>query len=95
MDKFLTSIFNGGLIHAWWLKGYRSKELQKSKREAGKIFENSRNKWKDKCRDSKYELKLLKNRNRYLKKRKDELSKKVKQLEKQLGQYEQKKKHWD
>lgn len=56
-----------------------------------KFFENSRNKWKNKCRDSKYKIKLLKNRNCYLKKRKDELNKKVKQLEKQLGQYEQKK----
>ena len=60
-----------------------------------KFFENSRNKWKAKCRDSKYEIKLLKNRNRYLQKRKDELSKKVKQIETQLRQYELKKKHGD
>ena len=57
-----------------------------SKRKLVKFFEKSRNKWKDKCREAKYQLKLLHNRMRYLEKSKNNSKKRVQQLEAELRQ---------
>jgi hypothetical protein len=45
------------------------------------FFEHSRNNWKSKCQQAKYQVKLLQNKVRYLEKRKVELNKRVKELE--------------
>jgi uncharacterized protein YlxW (UPF0749 family) len=50
------------------------------------FFKNSRDKWKAKCQDAKYQVKLLKNRIRHMDKRKAELKQQVKALKKELKQ---------
>ncbi len=50
------------------------------------FFKNSRDKWKAKCQDAKYQVKLLNNRIRHMAKRKDELKQQVKSLKKELKQ---------
>ena len=50
------------------------------------FFEQSRNRWKSKFKDSKSNVKRLENRNRYLKKRNHELKEKVKNLESEINQ---------
>lgn len=56
------------------------------------FFERSRNKWKTKCQEAKYQVKLLQNKVRYLEKRKVELNKRVKELKKELRQNREEKK---
>jgi uncharacterized protein YlxW (UPF0749 family) len=56
------------------------------------FFEHSRNNWKTKCQEAKYQVKLLQNKVRYLEKRKNELNKRVKELEKELRQHRDEKK---
>jgi len=50
------------------------------------FFEQSRNRWKSKFKESKFNVKRLENRNRYLKKRNIELKEKVKNLESKINQ---------
>lgn len=57
-----------------------------------KFFNKSRDKWKSKCLDAKYKIKLLRNQVRYMEKSKAELKIKIKELEKKLEQAELKKK---
>ncbi len=56
-----------------------------------RFFEESRGKWKARCLDAKYRIKLLTNKIRYLEKRKAELSKRVKELEMELEELQKKK----
>lgn len=56
-----------------------------------RFFEESRDKWKARCLDAKYRIKLLTNKIRYLEKRKAELSKRVKELEMALEELQKKK----
>ena len=56
-----------------------------------RFFEESRDKWKARCLDAKYRIKLLTNKIRYLEKRKAELSKRVKELEMELEELQKKK----
>jgi polyhydroxyalkanoate synthesis regulator phasin len=56
-----------------------------------RFFEESRDKWKTKCTDAKYRIKLLSNKIRYLEKRKAELNERVKALEKELEELQKKK----
>lgn len=53
-------------------------------RKLSKLFKNSRNQWKAKCRKAKYKIKLLKNKIQYLEKSKDNLKMKLKRLENEL-----------
>lgn len=62
------------------------------KRKLVRFFEKSRDKWKEKCQEAKYSVKLLRNQVRYLEKRKSELAQRVKDLEDELGEYRRKKK---
>lgn len=48
------------------------------------FFKGSRDKWKSKCQDAKYQIKLLKKRLLYMEKRRAELKWKIKTLEKEL-----------
>ena len=56
-----------------------------------RFFEGSRDKWKARCLDAKYRIKLLTNKIRYLEKRKADLSKRVKELEMELEELQKKK----
>jgi uncharacterized protein YlxW (UPF0749 family) len=56
------------------------------------FFEQSRNRWKSKFKESKSKVKRLENRNRYLKKRNTELKEKVKNLESEIIQFRLKEK---
>lgn len=59
-------------------------EFKSPVRKLVPFFRDSRDKWKAKCQDAKYQVKLLKNRIRQMDKRKAELKQKVKVLEKEL-----------
>jgi chromosome segregation ATPase len=48
------------------------------------FFKGSRDKWKEKCQEAKYQIKLLKKRLAYTKKRKDEMKNKIETLEEKL-----------
>jgi len=50
------------------------------------FFEESRDRWKSKYKESKSNVKRLENRNRYLKKRNTQLKEKVKNLESKITQ---------
>lgn len=56
-----------------------------------RFFEESRDQWKAKCLNAKYQVKLLSNKIRYLEKRKADLNKKVKELERELEELQKKK----
>jgi hypothetical protein len=47
-------------------------------------FKKSRNQWKAKCQEAKYQVKLLKNKIRYVDQRKEDLKRRVKELEKEI-----------
>ena len=51
------------------------------------FFEQSRNRWKSKFKESKSNVKRLENRNKYLKNRNAELKEKVKNLESEINQF--------
>ncbi len=57
-----------------------------------KFFKGSRDKWKAKCRDAKYKLKLKTNNIKYLKNRNAELKARIKELEKQVDTLQNEKK---
>jgi len=57
-----------------------------------RFFEGSRNKWKRKTKDAKYQIKLLRKKLKYLEKNKQEDKKHSKNLEKQLQQMQGKEK---
>ena len=59
-------------------------EFKSPLRKLVPFFRDSRDKWKAKCQDAKYQAKLLKNRIRHMDKCKAELKLKVKVLEKEL-----------
>jgi chromosome segregation ATPase len=61
-------------------------EFKSPVRKLVPFFRDSRDKWKAKCQNAKYQVKLLKNRIRHMDKRKTELKQKVKALEKELKQ---------
>lgn len=61
-------------------------------RKLVRFFEKSRDKWKEKCLEAKYKVKLLRNQVRYMEKRKTELKQRIKELENELGEYRRKKK---
>ena len=62
------------------------KDYKSPKRILFRFFEKSRNKWKEKCKEAKYQNKLLQNKNRYLKKDKEVFKNRVKELESELRQ---------
>ena len=53
-------------------------------RKLSRFFESSRDKWKHKCKEAKYQVKILKNRVRFLENSKAELKNRVNELEKEL-----------
>ena len=63
-----------------------TKRFKSPLRKLVPFFEQSRNRWKSKFKDSKSNAKRLENRNRYLKKRNHELKEKVKNLESEINQ---------
>jgi septation ring formation regulator EzrA len=73
---------------------FTTKSYKSPKRKLIRFFEKSRNKWKDKCRQAKYQIcrqakyqiKLLRNRIRYLEKSKTISKNRVKALEAELEQ---------
>ena len=42
------------------------KKYKSPKRKLVRLFENSRDKWKQKAKDAKYQIKLLRKKNKYL-----------------------------
>ncbi len=54
------------------------------------FFKKSRDSWKTKCHEAKYQVKLLKNKIRYLERRKTELNDEVKKLKKELDSVQKK-----
>lgn len=62
----------------------KGSKYKSPRRKLVKIFEDGRDKWKKKCQEAKYTVKLLSNKVRYLEKRKSELTLRVKELEKEL-----------
>ena len=65
---------------------FTTKDYKSPKRKLIRFFEKSRNKWKEKCRQTKYQIKLLRNRIRYLEKSKTISKNRVKELEAELEQ---------
>ncbi|MDY6894326.1 MAG: hypothetical protein SVO01_02745 [Thermotogota bacterium] len=73
-----------------------TKNYKSPRRKLVKFFETSRDKWKEKCLDAKYQIKLLKSKIRNLenskakyKNRAKEYEAKLKKLEKQARKMEQ------
>ena len=62
-------------------------EFKSPVRKLVPFFRDSRDKWKAKCQDAKYQVKLLKNRIRHMDKRKSELKQRVKVHEKELKRF--------
>lgn len=69
-----------------------SKEYKSPKRKLIRFFEGSRNKWKKKAKDAKYQIKLLRKRLKSLEKSKNEFKKSTKDLKKQVQQLKEKEK---
>ena len=67
-------------------QNYETKNYKSPKRILLRFFEKSRDKWKDKCKEAKYQIKLLRNKIRYLEKNKTAFKNKVKGLESELLQ---------
>jgi len=67
------------------------KSYKSPARKLIRFFEESRDQWKAKCLNAKYQIKLLSNKIRYLEKRKSDLTKKVKELERELEELQKKK----
>ncbi len=67
-------------------QNYEIKKYKSPKRILLRFFEKSRNKWKDKCKAAKYQIKLLRNKIRYLEKNKVVFKNRVKRLEAELQQ---------
>ncbi len=63
-----------------------TKIYKSPKRKLVRFFEKSRNKWKDKCQQAKYQIKLLRNKIRYLENNKTIYKERVKELEAKLHQ---------
>jgi|SaaInl8_200m_RNA_FD_contig_121_118149_length_5483_multi_6_in_0_out_0_6 chromosome segregation ATPase len=77
-------------------KAEQSEELKRyksPKRILLRFFEKSRNKWKAKCKEGKYQIKLLQNKIRYLKKNKEILKDRLKAVESELDEIKAKAKH--
>ncbi len=60
------------------------KKYKSPKRILLRVFEKSRNKWRDKCKNAKYQIKLLRNKIRYLENNKAAFKNRVKALEAEL-----------
>jgi len=56
------------------------------------FFEDSRNKWKNKAKDAKYQIKLLRKRIKYLEQNKNEFKNRSKDLEIEVQQMKDKEK---
>ena len=67
-------------------QNYELKNYKSPKRMLVRFFEKSRNKWKDKCKKAKYQIKLLRNKMRYMEKNKTVFKNRVKGLEAELQQ---------
>jgi cell division protein FtsB len=63
-----------------------AKRFKSPFRKLAYFFEQSRNRWKSKYKQTKSNVKRLENKNRYLKKRNIQLEDKVKNLESELNQ---------
>ena len=63
-----------------------AKRFKSPFRKLAYFFEESRNRWKSKYKQTKLNVKRLENNNRYLKKRNTQLTEKVKNLESELNQ---------
>ncbi len=63
-----------------------AKRFKSPFRKLAYFFEESRNRWKSKYKQIKFNVKRLENKNRYLKKRNTQLKEKVKKLESELNQ---------
>lgn len=72
-------------------KSRNDKQYKSPSRKLIKFFEKSRDNWKAKYKEVKYQIKLMHNKNRYLEKRKAELNHRIKELEQELEQYRKKK----
>ncbi len=68
------------------VQSHEIKNYKSPRRILFRFFEKSRNKWKDKCREAKYQIKLLQNKTRYLEKNKTIFKNRVKELEAELQQ---------
>ena len=63
-----------------------TKRFKSPFRKLAYFFEQSRDRWKSKYKETKSNVKRLENRNRYLKKRNMQLKEKVKNLESKINQ---------
>jgi len=68
------------------------KKYKSPKSKLVRFFEGSRDKWKTKARDSKYQIKLLRKKIKYLEQNKEEYKEHSKKLEMQLRQMKDKEK---
>jgi len=62
------------------------KKYKSPKGKLVRFFENSRDKWKTKAKDAKYQVKLLRKKNKYVEQKKNEFKEHSKELEIQLEQ---------
>jgi chromosome segregation ATPase len=68
------------------------KKYKSPKSKLIKFFENSRDKWKKKAKDAKYQIKLLRKKIKYIEQKKKEYKKHSNNLEMQLQQMKDKEK---
>lgn len=68
------------------------KEYKSPKWKLIRFFESSRDKWKIKARDAKYQIKLLRKRVKYLEQNKEKIKTQSKNLEHQVQQLKDKEK---
>jgi len=69
-----------------------AKQYKSPKRKLVRFFEGSRNKWKTKAKEAKYQIKLLRKRIKGLEQNKNGFKKSTKALEKQVQQLKEKEK---
>ena len=67
------------------------KEYKSPSRKLINFFRKSRDNWKAKYQELKYNMKLMQNKIRYLEKRKTQLNQRIKELQQELDQYRKKK----
>ena len=71
--------------------GDNNKDYKSPSRKLITFFRKSRDNWKAKYQDLKYQMKLMKNKVAYLEKRKAQLNQRIKELQNELDQYRKKK----
>jgi peptidoglycan hydrolase CwlO-like protein len=95
MITIFNPFFGKGEIMLGKSRNSNSDSYKSPARKLVPFFEKSRNKWKAKCQEAKYQVKVLKNKIRYMDKSKEKFKMRVKELENEICQINAKEKQME